>query len=281
MSTISPQDLADMVADSQSADPDAEDATSGERERSTIKFPYSDLKDAVTVVETLKENFSTTCSSDQLAAALAVSPTSSGFRTKVATAAAFGLVNNKRGTITLTDLGHAVADAHTREAAVVEAFLRVELFSALYEKFQGRALPGDAGLEAELLNLGVAQKQVGRARQILQRSAQTAGFFWAGRDRLVKPSTKAGTLSEQENPPKTALDEVRGPRVEEESDTLADDPVLKGLWLKLPKSGSFPKSERDRWLNALKVNLDLVYGPGDEAQGAARQEATCPASQSA
>ena len=48
-------------------------------------------------------------------------------------------------------------------------------------------LPPAAALEREMGQLGVASKQTGKARQAFERSAEQAGFFAHGADRLVMP----------------------------------------------------------------------------------------------
>ncbi len=73
-----------------------------QRERSTIRFPYTDIRDAVLVASKLKESYGSECETDQLAAALGQKPSSGAFRTKIATAAIFGVIDSKRGAITLT-----------------------------------------------------------------------------------------------------------------------------------------------------------------------------------
>jgi hypothetical protein len=199
-----------------------------------------------------------------LAQALGQKPTSGAFRTKVASAQIFGAVQLGRGVVTLTALGHRLADQPTRPAALAEAFLHVPLYKKLYEKYQNLNLPGDTGLEADIQSLGVVANQADRARQVFQRSAEKAGFFWGGsRDRLVLPpaanlsssgSAEAGTPQGGQGAAKPASgggDEV---------ENLAQDPILQGLFSKLPASGDFPAAKRQRWLKALAVNLDLVYG---------------------
>jgi len=51
------------------------------------------------------------CTIDQLAAYLRVSMTSGAFRVRTANAATFGVTENERGVIRLTDIGRRVADA--------------------------------------------------------------------------------------------------------------------------------------------------------------------------
>ncbi len=47
---------------------------------------------------------------------------------------------------------------------------------------------------------------------------------------------------------------------------LSDNPILSGLWDMLPATKPFPAHERERWMKALAVNLDMVYGPADEKE---------------
>lgn len=50
--------------------------------------------------------------------------------------------------------------------------------------------------------------------------------------------------------------------------------LIQGLIEELPPRGKpFPKQVRERWLAALKVNLDLIYGDEDEDGDLARDPA--------
>lgn len=57
-------------------------------------------------------------------------------------------------------------------------------------------LPPTAALEKELVGLGLADTMSDTARRVLERSAEQAGFFEAGSDRLVMPGF-VPTSSEQ------------------------------------------------------------------------------------
>jgi hypothetical protein len=48
-----------------------------------------------------------------------------------------------------------------------------------------------ASLEREIVELGVAEKQKDKARQVFERSADQAGFFEHGPNRLVMPGIAA------------------------------------------------------------------------------------------
>ncbi len=136
----------------------------------------------------------------------------------------------------------------------MDAFLHVPLYNQIYAKFKNRSLPGDAGLETEIRGAGVLPSQADRARQAMQRSAQHAGLFWSGKDRLVLPPSV--TMNGQaDTPPAEDVEDEGGKN-------LAESSVLQGLWNMLPKSGDFPPDKRELWFRALAINLDLVYGAG-------------------
>ncbi len=77
------------------------------------------------------------------------------------------------------------------------AFLAVPLFKAVYEKYKGGVIPASAELERDMANLGVSDKQKGRARQLFEKSAEEAGFFEHGNNRLVMPGVVTGPGAKQ------------------------------------------------------------------------------------
>ena len=98
------------------------------RERSTIRFPYLDLDDAVELAAKALENFGYECTLDQLVGALRQS-ISGAFRNKVASAATFGVLETVRGGVMVTDLGAAALDPQTSDLAKVDLFLSVPLYA--------------------------------------------------------------------------------------------------------------------------------------------------------
>ena len=223
--------------------------------RSEIRFPYTDIGDAVTVAVTVHTNHGSSCTVDQLAADLSQTTRSGAFRNKIASAQTFGAVAVSKQLVALTDLGYQLADDQTRPRALVEAFLKVPLYQELYKQYQGRMLPGDAGLESDITNLGVVRNQAERARQVLQRSAQKAGFFSRGRDRLVAPA--GATLGPAQSPSNGDGTERAGGEVKK----LSDSPLLKALWDTLPADPPFSAEDRRRFFTTLAFNIDYVYGP--------------------
>jgi hypothetical protein len=63
----------------------------------------------------------------------------------------------------------------------------VPLYSAISEKYKTGVLPPAAALEREMEGMGVAGTVKDRARRVFERSAEKAGFFEQGRNRLVMP----------------------------------------------------------------------------------------------
>lgn len=180
------------------------------------------------------------------------------FRNKIATAAIFGVIETARGEVSLTDLGEQIVDPQREDAARVAAFLSVPLYAQVVETFKGRRLPAESGLEAEMVKMGVSPKQVGKARQAMNRSAEFAGFFSLGRDRLIAPT--AATLPGVTPPPPPA---DLGP-IPENLSGLANDPLIVGLWKRLPPAqvGAFTSEQQAEWLEAATVILRMLYGSG-------------------
>jgi hypothetical protein len=79
--------------------------------------------------------------------------------------------------VRLTDLGRAVVDPEQEPWARAEAFQRVPLFNAIYERYKGFKLAGSSGIESEINTLGVSSKQTDKARQALMRSARQRWDF--------------------------------------------------------------------------------------------------------
>lgn len=161
----------------------------GGRERSTIAFPYGDLDGGIAIARALLDYGGGQGDPNSLAAWAGHDSAKSGtFRNKVYAARDFGLIEIEKNEIRLSPLGRDILDSSGETDARANAFLAVPLYQAIYEAYEGRLLPKDAGLEHKMHTLGVAQKQVAKARQAFARSADQAGFFAFGRDRLVKPT---------------------------------------------------------------------------------------------
>jgi hypothetical protein len=239
--------------------------------RSTISFPYMSLNDAIELVEAIHGNVGLgECDDDQLAAWTSQSVKSSGFRVQIAAARLFGIITSPSGgKYRLTDLGASIIDPTQAREARVTAFLNVPLYRAVFDKYRGGVLPGQAAaMERELVGLGVSEKVKDRARQVFERSAEQAGFFAHGRNRLVMPGI-AARQPDAPIPPDNAdgeaqQDSKKGGNGGGGGEQPGVDPIIAGLLKRLPKSGEkWPKAQRKLWLSLLEGSFDLIYDDDD------------------
>jgi len=228
------------------------------RTRSTIQFPYGDLQDAEEIAAAIHGNAGEKCTVDQLAAYVKQSAKSGTFRLRLSATSIFGITENQRGEVMLTELGRRILDPATQRKALAEAFMNVPLYQEIYSKYKGYMLPPAKALEREMANFGVSSKQTGKARQAFERSAQRAGFFEHGNDRLVMPAgldNKTETIRIGEKP-------KLGGGGNGGDDKL--DPFIQGLLNRLPKADSeWPVKDRAEWLQAAAQVFKLIY-KGDE-----------------
>lgn len=233
------------------------------RQRSTIEFPYGDLDDAVAFAKAIRDVGGHSCGIDQVAGHLHQAPSSGAFRMRLSFPRIFGLTENERGTVRLTELGKRIVESDKEAAARVDAFLHVPLYKAIFEKYKGYTLPPTAALEREMASLGVSTKQTDKARQAFERSAKQAGFTWAGSDRLVMPVLKdsaAGTEPETKPlEPGTAGSEHRDPKKGGGGKEPPDRDELMRMLLRFLPDDGLDNQQLARWLRAAEINLRMAY----------------------
>jgi hypothetical protein len=236
-------------------------------ERSTIEFPYLDLENSFEIAEGVHSIGGSSCEWDQLAGHFKQAAQGGGFRLRLICAKQFGLVAYDRGRIELTNLGLRSVDSQQQKAAKAEAFLNISLYKAVYDKFRGNTLPPIAGLEREMVNMGVATKQKDKARQAFHRSAKYAGFFEFGADRLVAPSLNSVSQL-QSVVDASAVDQkvkVNGSNVGE--DLYSQHPFIVGLLSKLPEPESqWSAKDRAKWLITASNIFDMMYTGSDDGE---------------
>lgn len=267
---MSQEAIKEELADPDLA-PEGDKDDKGSRDKSTIQFPYLSLEEAVTITKGVHEVGGNSCQVDQLAAHLKQSPKAGSFRLKLLTAKMFGLITYSLGTVTLTPLGARVCDPQQAEVAKADSFLLIPLYLRVYEQFKGASLPPLAGLEAAMVTMGVAPKQKDTARQVFQRSAQYAGFFWSGAGRLVYPKVKAsaGTapaLDATTGDPAGDRDHDRQDRKKNgnDGDGGGYHPFIAGLLKTLPPADSeWSMDARRKWLQAASTIFELIYKDSD------------------
>jgi hypothetical protein len=254
-------------------------APKGKRIVSTIEFPYNDLETALVVARAVHDLIGAgSCDLPNLAVRLDHALDSGTFRLKVSAARMFALLTADRSSVTLTDLGRRLADGQLRDkkTELAEAFLSVELYRALYQRYEGYALPPAAALEREMVSLGVSEKQKDKARYAFDRSTKTAGFL-APNGRFIRPVAGPEPLTETTSDgtaESTVRDDLPSQRKNKTGVGGSDsdlketlDPLVLGLLRRLPTPDrSWPVRERARWLEAMAVNLGIIYGPADAEQ---------------
>lgn len=229
------------------------------RGRSKVGFPYNDLDSVMTLVNAIHSQVGTgACDDDQLAAWTTQSPKSSGYRSQLSAARMFGVIETASGRHKLAPLGRRIVDPAQVRAARSEAFMKVPLFKAVFEKYRGGVIPPAAALERDIVSIGVADKTKDRARRVLERAAEQAGFFEQGRDRLVMP----GIAPNGNNPPPPGDQENnRGGGGDGGTGGFAGlHPFIQGLLTKLPEPDSeWAIDDRLKWLQTAANIFDLMY----------------------
>jgi hypothetical protein len=178
--------MGDQAEPDQGGQDEAEGGTR-KRERTLIEFPYTDIARAEDLAEKLAvAGGKVWIEQTQLAVAMDMSAGGGTFRGRLSAARMFGFIETEGGKVRLSDLGLLLLDDTTKRSALVEAFLRVPLYSAMYDSYNGFALPPAAAIERQMHSLGVPPKQTERARQAFASSAQHAGYI-ASNGRFSKP----------------------------------------------------------------------------------------------
>lgn len=245
-----------------------EGSSESKREQSTILFPYLDLDAGIEVARAIYARSGLgACDLDELAAEMK-QVISGAFRLKTGTAKTFDLTAKEgKSSIKLSDLGRQIVSAETERAARAEAFLRVPLYAAVYDKYKGHMLPPPKALEREMLSLGVSSKQTDKARQAFERSAKQAGYFEAGEDRLVRPRAELPTKKVEDDGDGDKGDKDRGNRNGGGNGGGGHggdkDPLIVGLIDRLPDAGTAWDDEaRVAWLRLATTIFDVIYTGG-------------------
>ncbi len=111
---------------------------------SGVHAPYISLPEAVSVLEECYDKSGDEFSLDLFSAAIKNSTSSSSFAKKLAACRNYGLVNIEGNTISLTVFSQRIfrpRSSKERKATLKEAFLSVDYFRRVYERFLGKILP--------------------------------------------------------------------------------------------------------------------------------------------
>lgn len=237
------------------------------RGKSTIDFPYLDLENAIDIVKAVHKVEGDRCEWNQLATSLGVAPEGGGFRMRMLTAKTFGLLTYEKGQVMLTDWGIRATDPNHEKRARYAAFMCVELFSKLFERYNGQQLPPVAAIERAIENLGVAPKQKDKVRQVFLRSAKQAGLFELATDRLSIPPGLNSQKSEADSA--KGAEQKPGDESKQMNGGGAGGggqyhPFIQGLLQKLPSPDSeWPLEARKKWLATAANIFGLMYAHSD------------------
>lgn len=250
------------------------------RPRAAVSFPYYDLDSSVAVAEVLHTQAGGACTRDQIAPLLGYSGTKNGgFVARIGAAKMFGLLEEGGGVLRLSPLSTKILSpvaANDVQRGKVEAFLGVELFLKVYERFKGQTLPSQTGLENLFRNeFKIGPAQLKTATRVLMESAQSAGFFdAAGRSRLVLPLSANVAAGIGQTPSPVAPAEDDSPPVAKRR-TPAADPIetqipaaIFGLIRDLPPEGTtMSQPRRQRLIKAFEASINWLY-PDDSEEAA-------------
>jgi hypothetical protein len=252
------EDTATTASNETPEQSDAQGLT--KRARGAIEFPYSDLEAAVELARTIQDRAGTSCQVVQLASWMNQSASGGTFRTRLGAARMFGLTETHQGQTSLTPAGRAAVDNASGSAARADAFLSVQLFRAMYEQYQGFALPPPAAIERQMEQLGVPPKQKERARQTFMKSAIYAGYIDQQTGRFIRPANIAAPLPSADDGTKKRQNGGG------DGSGLDLDPLLMALLRMIPTTeDGWPREQRVRWFRTFAMNVSQVYDKPEEA----------------
>jgi predicted nucleotide-binding protein len=152
---------------------------------SQTDLPLHDLESSLKIAKCLWDNFAGKEERPlQIAAALNISPASSGWRTLTGSAIAYGITDGgyNAEVIRLTELGRRLVsplndgdDALARK----DAALRPRMLREFLERYNQAKFPKDEIAKNVLQSLGVPREKIEEAYEILQANCKFAGFLVA------------------------------------------------------------------------------------------------------
>jgi hypothetical protein len=266
-------------------DPEPDPKSGKARAKSGVSFPYWDLDSAVEVAKSMHERAGGVCDNAQLATLLEYSGVSNGsFRTRVSAAKMFGVIEDTDDRkLRISARGRKIVAPVTPldgRTARVEAFMGVDLFKKVFDRFNGATLPEAVGLRNLLLNeYQVVPDRVAPTVRIMLDSAYQAGLFEAAgnRTKMVMP------LDAGNSPMAAPAPAIVTPEVPEKPrhggnggggggggngmNTDAIDPAIIGLLMRLPVGGT-PMSPKRRkaLIDAFTNVVSFIYPDAEDAE---------------
>ncbi len=167
--------------------------------RSELKFPVYGLADSVIAAKAIHDKGGGAATNDHLAAFLGYKSAKNGaFVNRVASAKLFGLIEGPPSRLVITGRAQKIlmpVNAGDPRQALIDAFLSVPLYAAIYREYQGKELPPEFGMKNALRTMfGVVPGRIDEAHRAFMTSADTAGFFEVrgSKTQLIMPMVQSG-----------------------------------------------------------------------------------------
>lgn len=265
------------------AEPDPKEGKT--RAKSGVAFPYWDLDASIEVARAMHDRAGGSCDLPQLATLLGYSGISNGsFRTRMAAAKMFGVIESTDDNrLRVSPRGRSIVASITSAdelKARVEAFMAVDLFKKVFDKYNGTTLPENVGLRNLLANeYQVVPDRIAPTVRILLDSADQAGLFrTAGnRSRMTMPVGVASTVTPPPTPSQPHQSQPNDQHRHGGSggghgggsgggeDTSGIDPVFIALLKRFPPSGTRITAQRRKALiDAFAANFGVIYPDAEE-----------------
>lgn len=255
-----------------------------EAEKRTIfsqsDFPRTHLQEAQKIAVGIWENYAGRgASPPDVALAIGVSPTSSGWRVLCGSSIAYGLTTGGHNAdqVTLTPLGRKLVAPEAEGddvAARLDAILKPRLTAAFFEKYRRAKFPNDTIAKNVLIGLGLPAERAEEALEIVKANGRYAGII---RD------TPTGPFVNLDSPgvPAPAATATDLPTLDENGSTGLSDPV--GPPLALVAAPSLPKPSNRVFIShgkqkavATQLKELLVFGQLDPVVSVERESTAIP-----
>jgi len=150
---------------------------------SQTDFPQTTLQQAQKVASALVDNFAGKDGSPpDVALAIGISPTSSGWRTLTGSSIAYGLTDGgfNANTIKLTSLGRRLVAPEEKGADLVarrEAITKPRISKQFFERYRRAKFPADTSASSVVRSLGAPPDRVQAALDIIKANGRYAGII--------------------------------------------------------------------------------------------------------
>lgn len=213
---------------------------------SQLDFPLVDIVDALRIPKALWDNFAgKNAAPHDVALALDLSPTSSGWRSLCGASIAYGLSDGGYAApqISLTELGRRIV-APTEDgdelSAMSEALLKPRIQREFFKKYDRAKFPREDIAENVLVQLGLPKDRANAALIILKQNGKDSGVI---RETKTGPFVALGAAALQTEP-------------DESSDTSIHDAVTNG-GIREVGSERAATNERRTFTNVVDVNSEV------------------------